>query len=293
MTRLVVIAGPTAAGKSAAAMRVANAVGGEIINADSVQLYRHFDIGSAKPTTEMRKAVPHHLIDILDPNQPFSLWDYNHSARSAIANVASRGKLPILCGGTGLYIKAVLEDLKGGARPDEALRAELSSLSNEELFSRLQNLNPLAAEKIHPNDTYRLLRGVENASIPQPAPVKKGSEFNATYFVLSSSKTVIYERIGARVDKMFSAGWINETRAILETGFSPDCKPFKSVGYRQIVEHLSGRLSYDKLTEEVKKVTRNYAKRQMTWFYAVNGTVRLEADEKAANIIINKLEECK
>ncbi|MBI3581355.1 MAG: tRNA (adenosine(37)-N6)-dimethylallyltransferase MiaA [Nitrospinae bacterium] len=286
MVKLVVIAGPTAVGKSDAALKVALALEGEIINADSIQLYRHFDVGSAKPSAEARALVPHHLIDILSPDERFSLWDYNGAAREAIRDVASRGKLPIICGGTGLYIKAVLENLDGGVKGNDDLRTELSKLTNDELHGRLAGLNPEAARKIHPNDTYRLIRGIENSLLPPTGSRNWKSEYDAAYFVLSSAKSAVYERIGARVDKMFESGWVEEVRNLLGRGYSPDCKPFKSVGYWQIMKFLAGETPPEKLADEVKKSSRNYAKRQMTWFHAVKDSIRLEAAEDPAGQII-------
>jgi tRNA dimethylallyltransferase len=288
--KLVIIAGPTAAGKSDAALKTALALNGEIINADSIQTYRHFDVGSGKPSREMRAMVPHHLVDILSPDEHFSFWDYNLAARQAISDVSSRGKLPIICGGTGLYIKAVMENLDGGVKGDEQLRAELVKLSKDELYARLKALDPATAKKIHPNDTYRVLRGVENAMLPLPKKIpQKKQIYDAEYFVLTAPKSVIYEKIGTRVEKMFEAGWIDEVGGILDLGFSVDCKPFKSVGYRQIVRHLAGDIPRENLAEEVKKSTRNYAKRQMTWFSAVKGAVTLDATAAPEKHIVSHL----
>ncbi len=286
MVKLVVIAGPTAMGKSDAALKVAMALDAEIINADSIQLYRHFDAGSGKLSARALASVPHHLVDILSPGERFSLWDYNGAAREAIRDVASRGKLPIICGGTGLYIKAVLENLDGGVKGNDDLRTELSKLPNEELHGRLAGINPEVARKIHPNDTYRLIRGIENSLLPPLGSPNEKSEYDAAYFVLSSAKNAVYERIGARVEKMFESGWVEEVRNLLDSGYSPDCKPFKSVGYGQIMKFLAGEIPPETLVDEVKKATRHYAKRQMTWFSAVKGAIILEAAEDPAGQII-------
>lgn len=292
--KLVIIAGPTAAGKSDAALKTALELDGEIINADSVQTYRRFDIGSGKPSVEMRAKVPHHLMDILEPDENFSFYDYGVLAHKTIEDAASRGKLPIICGGTGLYIKAILENLDGGSKGDARLRAELAKLSKTEQHEKLKKLDPATANRIHPNDSYRILRGLENALTP---PVKKSvtnrPEYDPTYFVLSAPKSVIYEKIGTRVDKMFKDGWIDEVRGILGLGFKGDCKPFKSVGYRQIVRFLAGEIRSEDLVEEVKKSTRNYAKRQMTWFSAVKGGVALDASAEPDKHILKILKEKK
>jgi len=276
LIRMAVIAGSTATGKSEVAVKVAGALGGEIVNADSVQLYRHFDIGSAKPSPEMLAAVPHHLVDFLPPDRNFSLWDFKIAAHEAITEIASRGKVPILCGGTGLYLKAVLENLHGGVKGDEGFRRELMGTPAPELYGRLKELDPHRAGEIHPNDTYRIIRGIENACLPRVEPLRELPPYDAVFFILTASRSIIYERVEKRVDTMFENGWIAEVEGILAKGFSSGCKPFNSVGYAQIVRHLAGGMTKEELVAEVKKVTRNYAKRQETWFSAVKDAVRID-----------------
>ncbi|MBI5177830.1 MAG: tRNA (adenosine(37)-N6)-dimethylallyltransferase MiaA [Nitrospinae bacterium] len=289
--RLAVIAGPTATGKSETAVAVAKALDGEIINADSIQLYRHFDIGSAKPSREMRRAVPHHMVDALEPDAHFTLWDYKEAAREAIRDIASRGKLPILCGGTGLYIKAALEDLHGGAKQDEGLRHELLATPREDLYARLQTLDPRRAQQVHPNDTYRIIRGIENALLPVNDAPREKPPYDVAYFVLTAPRNIVHERIGRRVETMLNNGWIEEVRGILARGYPPECKPFKSVGYSQIVQCLNGELAEDALKERITIATRQYAKRQFTWFGAVAGAVavRAESAEGTARIIKERM----
>lgn len=289
--RLAVIAGPTATGKSETAVAVARALDGEIINADSIQLYRHFDIGSAKPSPEMRNAVPHHLVDVLEPDAHFTLWDYKEAARKAIRDTAERGKLPILCGGTGLYIRSALENLRGGAKQDEGLRRELLATARDDLYARLRALDPRRAEQVHPNDTYRIIRGIENALLPVNDESRVKPPYDVAYFVLTAPRNIVHERIERRVETMLDSGWIEEVREILARGWSPECKPFKSVGYRQIAQCLNGELAQDALKERITIATRQYAKRQFTWFGAVAGAVAVPAEtaDEAARVILERM----
>ncbi|GMT42018.1 MAG: tRNA dimethylallyltransferase [bacterium] len=282
--KLLVIAGSTASGKSELAAKTARILDGEIVSADSVQVYRHFNIGSAKPQRILRDAVPHHLIDIMEPDQPFTMWDFRVAAQKAISEITSRGKLPVLVGGTGLYLKALLENLDGGAASNPHTRALLKSeleaggLTN--LYERLRGIDPVRAQEIHPNDRQRIIRALENAQSPQLS--KKAdhftfSQYDAKFFVLGGPRKPLYERIDARVEEMFENGWIDETRAIVDMGYEKKCKPFHCVGYRQIMLYLEGELPKEELVPRVQRETRRYAKRQITWFAKVKGAVWLNS----------------
>lgn len=275
--RLLIIGGPTGAGKSAIAVEAARLLDGEIVSADSVQVYRHCDIGSAKPDAGMRRAVPHHLIDVVEPDQPFTLADFRAAAAGAIDGIVARGKTPIICGGTGLYIKALLEGLQGGAQSDPAMREELLRMPLPRLYERLQTVDPARAAVLHPNDRHRILRGVENALLPKndgpPAP----PAYDFVFFIITAPRGIIYQRIEARVDAMLARGLVDETRALLAR-YAADCKPLLSVGYRQAALHLRGALDAAALPAEIKKATRHYAKRQITWFSAVHGGIWINAD---------------
>lgn len=286
--RLLVIAGPTAGGKSKTALRVAEFLDGEIINADSVQVYRYFDIGSAKPSEGERRAVPHHCIDIAEPDEPFSMAEFRDHAGRAAADIASRGKTPIVCGGSGLYIKALLEGLSGGTEADPELRRELLQQETPALYERLRKLDPARAGLLHPNDRHRVIRGLENALLrPKGAPPEPKYDFD--FFVLAPPRSIMYRMIEERVDTMLANGMVEETQSILDRGFQETCKPFQSVGYRQAVQYLRGGLPRALLAAAIKQATRNYAKRQVTWFSRVGGAVWLNpvspASEDAARIM--------
>lgn len=274
--RLLVIAGPTAAGKSRAALHAARLLDGEIVNADSVQVYRHFDVGSAKPSAEEMRAVRHHCVDIAEPDEPFTMADFRDHARRAVADIASRGKTPIVCGGSGLYIKALLEGLSGGAAPDADLRRSLLSRDLPELHAQLRALDPARAAQLHPNDRHRIIRGIENALLPPKGEVPE-KEFDYDFFVLSAPRGIMYRNVEERVDAMLARGMVDEVRGLLARGHDSRSKPFQSVGYRQVALFLEGALSESGLPEAMKRATRNYAKRQITWFSRVPGGIWLNA----------------
>ncbi|MFQ5431388.1 MAG: tRNA (adenosine(37)-N6)-dimethylallyltransferase MiaA [Nitrospinota bacterium] len=275
--KLLIIAGPTGSGKSELAVKAARLLNGEIISVDSMQVYRHFDIGTAKPTQRMLEEIPHHLINIAEPNERFTMWDFRLAAQKAIEEISSRNKKVLLVGGTGLYMKTLLENLDGGAKPDPQLRAEL----NEELatkglpflYEKLQTLNPEKAEKIHPNDKYRIVRALESGFGPPISSTVEKQPYEAAFFVLGGPRKLLYERINQRVVDMFKKDWIGETHSILSMGFDKNCKPFQSLGYKQIISFLDGRLGKEELVPTVQKETRRYAKRQITWFARVNNAV--------------------
>lgn len=283
--KLLVIAGPTGAGKSEAAVKVAEKIGGEIINADSIQVYRHFNIGSAKVSRELQKRAPHHLIDICEPDENFTMWDFKEAAQKLFTEISSRGNVPILCGGAGLYIKAAIENLDGGPTPDpelrEELRGEMESEGPASMHERLVKIDPDAAAKTHPNDRRRILRALETALLPKKETESPPPAYRNIFFVLCGPREKLYEKINARVEKMLKAGWVEETKSILDKGFDDGLKPFQSLGYRQIALHLGGELGADELAETIKKETRNYAKRQITWFGSVKGSVWLDSVSSA------------
>ena len=281
MVKLLVIAGPTGSGKSALAMEAASLLDSEIISVDSMQLYRHFDIGTAKPTQQMMAEVPHHLIDIVEPSERFTMFDFRLAAQKAIAEIVAKNKTPILVGGTGLYLKTLLENLDGGAKPDQQLRAELEDeLATKGLpfvYEKLQRINPQKAEKLHPNDKHRIMRALESSFSATDGPEIKSKQYDATIFVLSGERKLLYERINRRVVDMFAKGWIDETRSILSMGYDKNSKPFQSLGYRQIISFLDGKLGDNELVRKVQQETRRYAKRQITWFARVNSAIWLNS----------------
>jgi tRNA dimethylallyltransferase len=246
-----------------------------------MQLYRHFDIGTAKPTPKMMEEIPHHLINIAEPNERFTMWDFRLAAQKAIAEISAKNKTPILAGGTGLYLKTLLENLDGGAKPDRQLRAELEEELTTKglpfLYEKLQSIDPQKAEKLHPNDRHRIMRALESSFVPPDALAIEKQQYDATIFVPGGERKLLYERINRRVVDMFAKGWIDETRSILSMGYDKNSKPFQSLGYRQIISCLDGKLTEEELVPLVQQETRRYAKRQITWFARVNSAIWLDS----------------
>ena len=270
---LIVVAGPTASGKSELAVSIAERFGGEIVNYDSLQLYRYLDIGTAKPSIAERRGVPHHLLDILDPNQVFTAGDFARLARATIGEVASRGRIPVMVGGTGFYLRATLDGLFHGPKRDEALRTRLSERSGERLHRILRRLDPAAAERIHPNDKQKLIRAVEVCLIARrpitemfahAEPPLTGA--GVLKFGLDPPRDELYERINRRTAEMFSSGLIDEVQAVLRRGFPESSKALEAIGYREALLHLRGELTLESAIATAQQSTRRYAKRQWTWF---------------------------
>jgi tRNA dimethylallyltransferase len=273
---LVVVAGPTAAGKSKLAVELALKLNGEIISADSVQLYRYFNIGAGKLTKQEQKGVPHHLLDILAPDTKFSVAQFQALARRKIEEIVGRGKLPFLVGGTGLYIKAVIDPFEFPETDGyEVIRKELRELwsagKKEQLYRKLQEVDPVSAEKIHPHDFRRISRALEvylltGRPISSYTDQSKKSLYRLEMIGLTRRREELYRRIENRVDKMFADGLLEEVQSILDRGYQPELKPFQTLGYKQVIEYLAGDCKLAEAMGEAKKETRRYAKRQLTWF---------------------------
>lgn len=271
--KLVVILGPTATGKSRCGIRLAQALDGEIISGDSMLVYRQMNIGTAKPSAAELASVPHHLVDILPPDALFSVVDFKERAAAAIKDVSDRGRLPILVGGTGLYLRALLEDYQfSSVAEDQTLRRELEQFAKDEgveaLHTRLQRLDPAAAQRLHPNDVRRVVRALETALAGETISQKKEPEpvYDATVFGLSMERAFLYERIDQRVDQMIQQGLEQEVRRLLQSGVPSDALSMKSLGYRQMAEYLAGDCDLSTAIERIKKGTRHFAKRQITWY---------------------------
>ena len=273
------ITGPTASGKSALAHELALRHGGEIINCDSVQVYRCFDIGSAKVSRRQRQEIPYHLIDCLDPNEDYDANQFRRDCLLKISDILQRGKLPIVVGGSGLYLRALWQDRFDQLPTDAALRADLNALSAQALQQKLAALNPQRAAEIHVNDHYRLARAVEIATLqaaaaPSPNPERQTPGFTAYKIYLTAPRIELHQRIARRSQQMLDGGLIAETEAIVQKyGSSP--KALLSIGYRQVVDCLEGRLPESALAERITIATRQYAKRQETWFRKVEFARRL------------------
>ncbi len=270
---LLAIAGPTASGKSSLAMALALRFGGEIISCDSVAVYREFEAGTAKPSREERARVPHHLIDVVAPDAFFTAGDYARLARAAAQEITARGHLPIVCGGTGLYLRAMLDGLFAGPPRDESLRQRLRRRKRgASLWRLLRRLDPEAAARIHPNDEPKLIRAIEvcaAADRPMSQLLRDGRDAMQGYRVLrlglSPRRAALYDHINQRCAQMFEHGLVEETRLLLSR-YGPEPFAMRSLGYRQAAEHLRGECSLEEAVSRAQQGHRNYAKRQLTWF---------------------------
>lgn len=292
---VLAVVGPTATGKSALGLRLAVGLGGEIISCDSMQIYRGMDIGTAKPTPQERAAVPHHLIDAADPDTPFSCADYAVLARAAIADIQSRGRLPILVGGTGLYLEsAVWNRTLESPGGDPALRARLESRPAGENYARLAELDPDSAAAIHPNNRGRVIRALEivlTTGIPKSEWDRRSREnapgYDTRILVLTASdREVLYRRIDARVDRMMEQGLADEARRLR---LNPGSTAGQAIGYKELNEWLEGRESLQTAVDRIKQASRNYAKRQITWFKRYPGALICDICDPAGMEDIVKL----
>ncbi len=276
-SKLVVILGPTASGKSSLVLDLALKIRGEIISADSVQVYRDLDVGTAKPSAEQRRLVPHHLIDILDPDQEYSAALFRRQADEIIHRLHLQ-KTPIfVAGGTGLYLKVLSRGLFRGPAGDPQLRASLyrraESGGEGVLYQELQRLDPEGASRIHPHDIFRVVRALEVCTLAgRPISHFHGehgfreSPYEILKIGLHCEKEELYRRIESRVEKMLEMGWVGEVQSLLDRGYSPRVKSMRSLGYKHIVSYLSGEITLPQAHDLIKRDTRRYAKRQITWF---------------------------
>ena len=290
---LIIVLGPTAVGKSRVAVDLSLRFGGEVVSGDSIQVYRGFDIGTDKPTVEARRGVPHHLIDIVGPEVQFTAADFVREALSAARGIAARGRLPIVAGGTGLYIKALCDGLFPGPGRDPALRAALEAEAREKgletLFRRLEAVDPEYAHKIRGRDRIRIIRALEvHAATGRPisehfrateSPVKGRT---VVRLGLRLEKDELYRRIDARVDRMFERGLIEEVRGLLARGVPETAPPFRALGYSHVLRHLKGEIGLLEAAALTKTDTRHYAKRQMTWFRKMAGIVWFSPEDGPA-----------
>lgn len=290
---LLIVLGPTAVGKSRVAVDLALRFDGEVISGDSIQVYRGFDVGTDKPTPETRRGVPHHLIDIVGPEVQFTAADFVREALAAARAVAARGRLPIVAGGTGLYLKALCDGLFPGPGRDPALRAALEAEVREKgleaLYRRLEALDPEYAAKVRGRDRVRIIRALEvHAATGRPI----SEHFRSTESPLKGRRVVrlglrlereeLYARIDRRADRMFARGLVDEVRGLLAQGIPESAPPFRALGYSHILRHLRGEIGLDEAAALAKIDTRHYAKRQMTWFRKMAGVVWFSPDDGAA-----------
>ena len=278
MDNMMIIAGPTATGKSAAAVALAKRMNGEVISADSMQVYRGMDIGSAKITEEEMQGVPHHLVDIIEPEEPWNVVLFQERAKKAAQDILGRGRLPIVAGGTGFYIQALLYDIAfTDAGEDTAYRQALTRYAAEHgaeaLHDMLRKEDPESAEAIHPNNIKRVIRALEYRresgtaiSAHNTAQRQRQAAYRSILFVLTMDRARLYERIDARVDRMVEEGLVEEVARLRERGLTARDVSMQGIGYRQILQALDGEISMEEAVRIVKRDTRHFAKRQLTWF---------------------------
>jgi len=277
MNKIIAIAGPTAVGKTKFAIEVAKAFDGEVVSCDSMQLYKYMDIGSAKPTPDEMAQAKHHLVDFLDPRDEFSVSRYQEIAKEAINDILSRGKVPVISGGTGLYLNSLLYNMDFSSVPgDYSYRNELTELAekegNEYIHNMLAEQDPEAASKIHPNNVKKVVRALERlkegeGKIKQFSDIKEETtDYEVILIGLTRDREELYNRINLRVDLLMEAGLLDEVKQLMDMGLTPDNISMKGIGYKEIMDYLDGKYSLDEAVETVKKNTRHYAKKQLTWF---------------------------
>lgn len=284
MRKLVIIAGPTAVGKTASSILLAKKIGGEIISADSMQVYRGMDVGTAKIRKEEMEGVPHFLIDAFDPDEEFNIVIFQQLAKQAMEGIYARGHIPMIVGGTGFYIQSILYDIdfSQGDGENEALREHLEKeydlFGADAMQEKLRLLDPISADTIHKNNKKRVVRALEYA-LTQNEPIsahnerekQKKSPYDYNFFVLNMDRKILYDRIERRVDKMFDDGLVEEVRDLQYRGFHQNLVSMQGIGYKEVLEYLDGNCSLEEAIAQVKQSTRHFAKRQITWFKREKG----------------------
>jgi tRNA dimethylallyltransferase len=290
--KLLVLSGPTGSGKSELAIRIAEHIGAEIVNADSMQVYRGLDIGTAKPSAEQLARVPHHLLGIINPDVNFTASDFRREATAAIGDIDRRGKRVIVVGGTGLYIRALLEGLVDSPEGDPELRLQFAEIHGEELLQRLSLVDPETAARLHPNDRLRIIRALEvYCQTGRPISAFRsehsfsGSYYDSLKMAIKVERPELYRRIDLRVDQMLKDGLVAEVASQLAQGYGRELKALRSIGYKEISAFLAGEIALDEAVALIKRDTRRYSKRQMTWFSKENEIYWLEYPESFATIL--------
>lgn len=303
---LIILTGPTAVGKTALSIRLAKITDGEIVSADSMQVYRGMDIGTAKITKEEMQGIPHHLIDILDPKEPFDVVRFQKLAKEAILDIQNRGKLPVLTGGTGFYIQSVLYDIDfSEEEEDHEIRKNLEEqalvLGPDRMHRMLSEVDPASAEAIPPGNVKRVIRALEYfrkngrpISEHNAQQRRKESAWDSFYFVLTDERKVLYERIDRRVEKMFASGLVEEVSRLRRDGCTKDMVSMQGIGYRQVFDYLEGHATLQETVERIQKETRHFAKRQLTWFRREKDVIwleknRYEDEDAVLNAILDRI----
>ena len=288
---LIILTGPTAVGKTALSVKLAKAINGSIISADSMQVYRGMDIGSAKVTKEEMGGIKHYLIDVLEPDEEFHVVRFQQMAKKAMAEIYQEGKIPILTGGTGFYIQSVLYDIDFTSQQEDiAYRERLEQLAkkqgNEALHAMLQEVDPVSAEKIHANNVKRVIRALEfyeKTGMPisehNEKEAAKESPYTFCYFVLNDDRQRLYDRIELRIDQMLEQGLVDEVRKLKEKGYHKEMVSMQGLGYKEILAWLDGEISYEEAVYILKRDTRHFAKRQLTWFRREKDVIWVDKDK--------------
>ena len=306
---LIILTGPTAVGKTAASIGLAKAVGGEIISADSMQVYRHMDIGSAKITEEEMQGIPHYLVDVLDPEEAFNVVRFQEMAKAAMQKIHDNGHIPIVVGGTGFYIQALLYDIDFTENDsDFSFREEMEKTAREKgaeyLHSLLKQADPEAAEQIHPHNIKRVIRALEfnrktgqKISTHNEQERRKQSPYEFAYFVLTDNREALYARIDRRVDKMMEQGLLEEVRALKDRGIARESVSMQGLGYKELLAYLDGEILLEEAVRIIKRDTRHFAKRQLTWFRRERDVIWIDRqeigqeEEKIVDYMLNVLRE--
>lgn len=306
---LIVLTGPTAVGKTKLSISLAKAVGGEIISADSMQVYKYMDIGSAKIRPEEMSGVPHHLVDILKPEEEFHIVRFQEMAKEAMNDIYERGRIPILVGGTGFYIQAVTRDIDfTQAEQEDGYRRELEAMAQEQgseaLHQMLQKVDPVSAAQIHANNVKRVIRALEfyhqnhaPISAHNQEQKERTSPYNLAYFVLNAPRDLLYERIDRRVDEMMEQGLLDEVKRLKSMGYHSGMVSMQGLGYKEILAYLDGEYPLDEAVRILKRDTRHFAKRQLTWFRREQDVIWVNKDdfsydeEKILNYMLSIIKE--
>ena len=294
---LIVIVGPTAVGKTEIGIKLAEKIGGEIISADSRQVYRFMDIGTAKPTPDDCRRIPHYMIDVVNPNEDYTAADYSRGARKAIEKIFGKGKIPLLVGGSGLYIRAVIDGIFPGPGENPEVREKLEITAEKfglaSLYRKLSEVDPTAASRIHPNDKRRIIRALEvyeatgkPISALQESAKTEGAAYNPVMIGLNRQREELYRRIDERVDSIFQCGFIEEVESLLKKGYEESLISMEALGYREVIRFLRGEINLDEVKIKVKRNTHHYARRQLTWFRKDRGITwfNMESGEKPEQI---------
>ncbi|HOO22281.1 MAG TPA: tRNA (adenosine(37)-N6)-dimethylallyltransferase MiaA [Clostridia bacterium] len=294
---MLIIGGATATGKSELAIQLAKKFNGEIISADSMQIYKGMDKGTAKINEEEKEGIPHHLIDVVEPDQSFSVADFKEMADNIVADVKARAKLPIIVGGTGLYINSLIYDYKlsdNNPRLREELNKEYEKFGADYMYEKLAKFDPLSAEKIHRNNVKRVIRALEVYLTTRKSIHDKADKQNFVphlMYAINYPREILYARINERVEKMFASSLVEEVKCLIDKGYGFDLQSMQAIGYKEFKEYFAGKITLEETKELIKQHTRNYAKRQETWFKRIDTCKWLNFNEKErfAEIISNDI----